>query len=197
MFVVLLTLLIQVNGLFDCTYDCTRGSCNPNGSVQNIGLKCDQCQSCPSGGQCYTYNCWICYPNFPYYGKISECNKSGCIPPFGCKLISFTSAQPSCQSADDFCSSPTKTCCQNDNDCNKFFNTCTPPIPLVMNTTTTVTPPTTTPATTTPALSTSFEIPLIVGGVVIGVIVLGIIIGCIVHYIRRRNYVQLSDSDYD
>ena len=181
-FFVILAILGQSNGQFDCNYDCRRGSCNPVNGYQDIDLKCSLWTTCgPYNAPCHDVWMWSCDPNYPYYGKITECNKTGCIPPFGCNLISFETSINTCQVVDDFCSSPTKACCNNDDNCDKYWKPCIAPVTIATNATTT-------------EPSTQSQQPLnltLIIGVVVGVSVVIVIISWyIVWRIRRRNKMQ-------
>ena len=112
----------QINGLsYDCMYFCKRGSCNPD--IQGFNLKCEPMVNCYHSS--CKYSSWFtCGPNVPYYGSISQCNQTECIPPFGCSLISESIATNSCLSRDSFCDKES-ACCNNDDNCNKLFSPCT------------------------------------------------------------------------
>lgn len=168
---------------FDCIYNCERGSCNTFGKNNDIiNLRCSEWTSCDTSGKCNNRYLWACDFNRPYPGKIIECNKTGCIPPWGCKLDSFSLSTGSCTASNDFCNNPTKTCCNNDYDCDKFFSPCKILETLVMNTTTTTTQKTTTPSSGNHELNMS----LIIGLSVTGFIVILTIIGFVIHKIKQN-----------
>ena len=135
----LFMLVIQTEAQFDCSYDCTRGSCDPLYG-EDIHLRCDEWMVCGPGGPCTNEWQWNCQPNYPYTGTIKQCNRSGCIPPWGCTLVSFEKSTNTCQNFNTFCDkNPNKECCKNDENCDKYMHPCTPPTTLQMNTTSTTT----------------------------------------------------------
>lgn len=187
--VALATFVFQCHGLFNCRYSCSRGSCNTYGRpADEIQLKCSMWRSCSANnGPCVDHLLWSCWPpTTPYTGKIVECNKPGCIPPFGCTLTSFETSTGKCQVSDDFCDSPNKVCCVNDIDCDKNMHPCTPPTALIFNTTTTHAPPTTTPT----SIQESLNIPLIVVGSVCGLLFILFIVGYIIYRVRRSREMR-------
>lgn len=177
--------VVLINGQFDCTFDCQRGSCNPE-ATSDIELKCSLWQTCgPYNAPCRDVWLWSCKYSMPYLGTINQCNQTGCLPPWGCRLTSFSKTTETCQVTDSFCSSPTKACCNNDANCDKNMHECTP--------TTTVTPVTNATVTTTKptdAPNEPLNLSLIIGLSISGLIFLGAIVGFIIYRVQRRNRMQ-------
>ena len=167
---------------FDCVYSCQRGSCAARDQPTFDGEPGLACVKMNKGGNNVGVWRWMCdwYAEGLYSGTIKQCNQTGCIPPWGCKLVSFTTAREECTPKNTYCdpnSGTKKVCCKNDVMCYPNHKPCIPALPIVKNTTTHTTAP---PHTPRPPIST-----IIAVSVVSGVILLAIIGGIIV-WVRRR-----------
>lgn len=174
---------------FDCTYSCVRGSCSLRHEKGGSTLKCEN--KYVDGSWAYVWQCYdvFGYPTigYPYHGHIKQCNVTGCNPPWGCSLSSFTIAQDTCKYSDSFCGSEYKVCCENDGMCEPEYNKCTPSMTLRSNTTITTKPP----VTISP--SGNLNRPLTIGlgvGAIVLLLGLGVTIGVIINR-RRRHFVAL------
>lgn len=177
---------------FDCSFDCSRGSCNLAGDESNniVQLKCVEWTSYTSSGGSFNYWAWLCILNLPYKGKITMCNQTGCIPPFGCTIESFVEHSDNCVKHDSFCESETKVCCKNDFDCDKFLHKCQPTDNLIFNTTTS----STTTSTSTPAAAVPSEVVIFLI-VFLSILLLSsliIFILCILRMRKNRMYQPIQ-----